>query len=120
MGRRELFSNWAAITFRTAGNLGYSKSSPSAPEHWMIQYKFTRYKAALPHDVQMYGLSDYLKVENALSELPDKHRLVLSLDQGIIRPNNIDFRTARKRAEYLGITESAYHGILKRIVSKAT
>jgi len=111
---QEYFAAWALVTHQTLGQVGYQSSSSTAFNRIVMGHAGD-YRASLPRGVMIRGFREYLKVEKALDNLPDAYRLLLALDQGLIRPAKVELRTVKQRADLLGISVSRYYQIMARI-----
>jgi len=92
-----MFSAWAEVVDRTHGQLGYAKTSPIAEKQLDTPHHQSVFKG-LPRDILLKG-----------------YRLLLALDQGLIRPKSVELRTVKQRADFTGVTVARYYYLIRKI-----
>ena len=86
-----LLHQWAEFTHRRAEGLGYSHN-PALGFAAKGPLPFNGFGSRLPRGVTLPGIRAYNRVEAALSDLGNKHRVTASLEYGVLRPNGEPLR----------------------------
>ena len=104
---------WADIKLKVNGGLGH--------DHRSILGRITAGdigarcapSSHLPRDVRLRGLHQYIAVERILRDLGPRYAIVAYIEH--VAPVAVVGRTQRQRADYLGISYSAYETRLHRL-----
>ena len=110
-----VLDSWAEFSHCHREGLGYSHLTTLAA---MAEGKLSGgsgFGSRVPRGVTLPGFKSFVVVERALSTLRPKHRVVASLEYGLLRPDGEPLRTQKARAAAVGLTPAQYHYALSAV-----